>query len=115
MERAIQLSGCENDEIEEEVNCLFEDLRIVADATPSIDSVTNLFTGKKDGTVTYGKAARIDGSRLKISGDDGGIFFAECEADGYFSEDEAIWHKVNPDKYNAESTKDLGILSARRT
>lgn len=28
MEGAIQLSGCENDEIEEEVNCLFEDLRI---------------------------------------------------------------------------------------
>ena len=28
MERAIQLSGCENDEIEEEVNCLFEDLKI---------------------------------------------------------------------------------------
>lgn len=80
---------------------------IVADATPSIDSVTNLFTGKKDGTVTYGKAARIDGSRLKVSGDDGGIFFAECEADGSFSEDESTWHKVNPDNIMRNLLKTL--------
>lgn len=66
MERAIQLSRYENDEIEEEVNCLFEDLRIVADAPPSIDSVKNLFTGKKDGTATYGKAARIDAPEMMV-------------------------------------------------
>lgn len=65
MERAIQLSRYENDEIEEEVNCLFEDLRIFADATPSIDSVKNLFTGKKDGTATYGKAARYRWQQTK--------------------------------------------------
>lgn len=59
MERTIQLSGCENNEIEEEVNCLFEDLRIVADATPSIDSVTNLFTGKKRRNCNLWKSRKI--------------------------------------------------------
>ncbi len=69
---------------------------VVADSSPSIDCVTDLFTGLKDGTVTAGKAARIDGGRLKISGEEGGIFFAECDTEGVFLEDENAWHKVNP-------------------
>lgn len=68
---------------------------MVADASPAIDSVTDLFTALKDGTVTAGKAVRIDGDRLKISGDEGGIFFAECSPDGAYSDDESIWLKVN--------------------
>lgn len=70
---------------------------VIADSSTSIDSVTDLFTGLNDGTLTSGKAARIDGGRLKISGSDGGIFFAECDTDGIFSEDESAWHKVNPE------------------
>lgn len=80
---------------------------MIADSSPSIYSVTDLFTGLNDGTLTSKKAARIDGGRLKISGSDGGIFFAECDTDGIYSEDESLWHKVNPESIMRNLSKTL--------
>lgn len=80
---------------------------VIADSSPSIDSVTDLFTGLNDGTLTSKKAARLDGGRLKISGSDGGIFFAECDTDGIYSEDESLWHKVNPESIMRNLSKTL--------
>ena len=79
----------------------------VASSAPMIDSVIDLFTGNTDGTLTGGKIVRIEGGKLKIVGDDCGIFFVSCDETGKFSDDETTWLQIESDKIVRNTNKTL--------
>ena len=68
---------------------------VISDSSPIIGTMTDLFTGEEGTAFSAGKAIRIEGRRLKISGDDGGIFFAHAMEKGEPDSDEAKWIKVS--------------------
>lgn len=76
----------------------------LADSSPAIESVTDIYTEKTDGTLTAQKPVRLTGKKLKISGEESGIFFAECSEDGSCSEDESTWIKAGHIIRNFHST-----------
>lgn len=68
---------------------------VLSSTGPIIETMTDLFTGEETTNFTAGKSIRIEGSRLKITGDDGGIFFAPvAEQEGTVA-DETQWIKVS--------------------
>lgn len=69
--------------------------KIVMSATgPVIGTVTDLFTDEETSEFTAGKAVRIEGDRLKIAGDEGGVFFAPVTDKGEPASDESQWIKA---------------------
>ncbi len=62
------------------------------DNNPVIEKMTDVTTGKTDGSFKEKTVMRIDGNRLKIGGEEGGVFFAPFEEDGIA--DETMWVKV---------------------
>lgn len=68
---------------------------VISDSSPIIGTMTDLFTGEEGTAFCAGKAIRIEGRRLKISGDDGGIIFAHATEKGEPDSDEAKWIKVS--------------------
>lgn len=64
--------------------------------TPSgmIASVTDVSTGKTDGTLTTNGSVLIEGSSLKVGGEKSGIWFASVDENGNISSDENSWIKV---------------------
>lgn len=68
---------------------------VISDSSPIIGTKTDLFTGEEGTAFSAGKAIRIEGRRLKISGDDGGIIFAHATEKGEPDSDEAKWIKVS--------------------
>ena len=70
--------------------------KIVMSATsPVIGTMTDLFTDKETAEFTAGKAVRIEGDRLKVAGDEGGVFFAPASDKDEPVSDEAQWIKVD--------------------
>lgn len=67
---------------------------VMSDTSPIIGRMTDLYTGEETVAFTKGKAIRIEGSRLKISGEDGGVFFAPATEKGEPVADETQWIKV---------------------
>ena len=78
----------------EAIASLSVDKIVYADGSPEITEVTDLSTGKTDGTLTQGSPARITGSRLKIGGKGSGIFFAPVDSDEKISSDESTWVRI---------------------
>ena len=58
-----------------------------------IATVTDVATGKTDGSVTAGGSVLLEGTSLKVGGDDSGIWFAPVSASGELSS-ESEWIKV---------------------
>lgn len=58
-----------------------------------IASVTDVATGKSDGSLTTGGSVLLEGSSLKVGGDDSGIWFAPVSENGEFYA-ESEWTKV---------------------
>ena len=67
---------------------------VMSDTNPIIGEMTDLYTGLTGFEFTAQKSMRIDGTRLKISGDEGGVFFAPVTEKGNPDEDETKWIKV---------------------
>lgn len=66
---------------------------VFADGSPEITTITDLSTGIMDEELTAGKPCRIKGGKLKIGGDESGIWFAQVDSNGKTS-DESSWIKV---------------------
>lgn len=60
----------------------------------SIEKITDVMTGKEDGTITQGSPVILKGSRIKVGGEKGGIFLAPLGRNG-FLKDEEEWIKVD--------------------
>jgi len=63
----------------------------VADTSPLITSVINLLTGKADGILSKGKSVHLDGERLKIDGEKGGVFLCPLNENKEPVQDESTW------------------------
>jgi len=70
--------------------------KVLSDATPFIETVLDTFDADSSGSVTKNRVARLCGSRLKVTGDDGGVFFCPLNDDGSISANESTWIKVEP-------------------
>lgn len=71
---------------------------VIADTSPIIGTMTDLFTGSAGTSFTAGKAIRLEGTRLKVSGELGGIFFAPLDEAEEPVADEYQWIKVEENK-----------------
>jgi len=60
-----------------------------------ISTVTDVTTGKKDGTLTANGSVLLEGTSLKVGGDNSGIWFAPIDENGYMTSDESSWKLVD--------------------
>ena len=67
---------------------------VMSDTSPIIGAMTDLFTGEETTSFTAGKSIRIEGTRLKIAGEAGGVFFAPTTERDVPVSDESQWIKV---------------------
>lgn len=91
----------------EAVACVKIDKVVIGSSVPVIDSIVNLSNQASDYTLTVGKSARITGTRLKITGGDGGIFFAPSDESGKMNRDESTWLKVGETQISTNKPKTL--------
>ena len=59
-----------------------------------ITSVTDVASGKTDGTLTANGSVLVEGSSLKVGGEDSGIWFAPAGESGNVVSNETSWTKV---------------------
>lgn len=64
---------------------------MVRSPEPEISRVISLKDGSEDGSLYRGFPVRVEGSKLKIAGEAGGIFFVPLDSDGEPDRDEASW------------------------
>lgn len=71
------------------------------DTSPAVTEIEDLFTHKKDGSITKGKPVRITGRRLKIAGepDKTGLFLAPLGTDGKIDETESDWIRIADESF----------------
>ena len=67
---------------------------VMAATSPVLGTMTDLFTGHAGLCFTVQKPMRIEGTRLKITGNEGGIFFAPLDEAQKPVRDETRWIKV---------------------
>lgn len=80
---------------------------VMQNSLPSFDRIVNDFNQREDGILSYGKGLKIQGTKLKISGADSGIFFAPITAEGDAAKDEASWIEVDPTTVGTNEPKTL--------
>lgn len=59
-----------------------------------ISSVTDVASGKSDGTLSASGSVLVEGSSLKVGGENSGIWFAPVAENGEMNTDESLWIKV---------------------
>ncbi len=59
-----------------------------------ITNVTDVASGKTDGTLTASGSVLLEGTSLKVGGENSGIWFAPIDENGYMNTDESTWKLV---------------------
>ena len=62
--------------------------------SPIIATITDLYTGEETNVLTQGKSVLLSGALLKITGEEGGIFFAPATEQETPTVNEELWVKV---------------------
>lgn len=84
---------------------------VMSDTSPIIGTMTDLYTGEETSSFSQGKSIRIEGTRLKISGDEGGVFFAPATEKEEPTSDESQWIKVKKLIRNVSKTLEFFLPS----
>lgn len=92
---------------QEAMDSLKVDKVVIADSRPVIDRIINVFNQNEERKLTEGKGVRITGSRLKVSGEASGIWFAPVGADDSASKDESTWTSVSADTISCNKPRSL--------
>lgn len=92
---------------QEAVDSLKVDKVIIADSSPAIDKIVNTFNQNEERNLLKGKGVRITGAKLKIIGEDSGIWFAPLETDGSICKDESSWIQVASKTISCNKPKTL--------
>lgn len=79
----------------EAIASLSVDKIVYADGSPEITTITDLSDTESEGKLTKGKPCRITGSRLKLGGENWGIYFAPVDSEGNLNSDESQWIKTD--------------------
>lgn len=80
---------------------------VIADSNPVIDRIINTFDQNEERNLLPGKGVRLTGSRLKIVGEDSGVWFAPLDSDGNVSKDESSWVEVSQNTISRNQPKAL--------
>lgn len=78
----------------ESVSKIEIDKIVYVNSSPLISSLECLWEGLSEQTVMIGKIVRITGSKLKIEGENGGVFFCGVDSAGNPETDETKWIKT---------------------
>lgn len=89
------------------VDSLKVDKVVIADSSPAFDKIINTFNQNEERILIKGKGVKITGSRLKIFGEDSGIWFAPLDEDGNLSKDESLWTAVQAETISINKPKTL--------
>ena len=81
--------------VQKAVDKLKVDKVIIADSGPVIDIIINTFNQNEERNLLKGKGVKITGTKLKILGDDAGIWFASLDTEGNVNKDETTWVQVS--------------------
>lgn len=92
---------------QEVVDSLKVDKVIIADSSPSIDKIINTFNQNAERNLLKGKGVRITGTKLKVMGEDSGIWFAPLDTDGNVTKDESTWIQVATETISQNKPKTL--------
>ena len=79
----------------EAIASLSVDKIVYADGSPEITRIEDLSDVESKNTLTKGKPCRITGSRLKLGGENWGIYFAPVDSEGIMNSDESQWIKTD--------------------
>ena len=79
----------------EAIASLSVDKIVYADGSPEITRIEDLSDVESKNTLTKGKPCRITGSRLKLGGENWGIYFAPVDSEGNLNYDESSWSAVS--------------------
>ncbi len=79
----------------EAISSLSVDKIVYADGSPEITTITDLANPASQGFLTKGNPCRITGSRLKLGGEEWGIYFAPVDSEGKMNTEESFWTKVS--------------------
>lgn len=98
-----------------ELRSCVKDLKIkkaeVKDTSPTIENITDQYTGKNFGeqefALTAGKNIVVTGKRLKIMGENDGVYLAPVDAQDAVVSDEGQWLKSNRIARNLPKTIDF--------
>lgn len=80
---------------------------IIANNAPSFDKIINVFNQNEEHVLMKGKGVKILGEKLKIMGDDSGIWFAPIDERGEAIKDETKWILVNATTISINKPKTL--------
>ena len=78
----------------ESVSNIEIDKIVYVNAVPLISSLKCLWENTDDGTVRINKVVRITGNKLKIEGENGGVYFCPANSSGEPDYDESKWIKA---------------------
>ena len=92
------------------VSSLSIDKVTFVDNEPSITSITDVASGSEDTSATIGSVVKIFGSRLKLRGDEQGIFFVPVDSDENISSDTSSWISVPESNIFRNMPKELNII-----
>lgn len=92
---------------QEAVDSLKVDKVIIADSSPIIDRIINTFNQNEERNLLKGKGVKITGSKLKILGNDSGIWFAPLDIDGNINKDETNWIQVSTETISQNKPKTI--------
>ena len=92
---------------QEALDSLKVDKVIIADSNPVIDRIINTFNKNEGRNLLKGKGVRITGTKLKVMGEDSGIWFAPLDSEGNVSKDESAWIEVAKETISCNKPKTL--------
>ena len=92
---------------QETLDSLKVDKVVIADSSPVLDKIVNVFDQNEERRLLVGKGVRITGSRLKVAGKQSGIWFAPVGSDGAVSKDEGGWTPVAMETVSCNKPKSL--------
>ena len=79
---------------EKAIGSLSLDKVVFADSSPEITGIETLSEAEDKSKLAAGQPAKITGARLKIGGEESGVFFAPCDESGGIETDETLWKQV---------------------
>ena len=92
---------------QESLGSLKVDKVVIADSNPAIDKIINVFDQNEKRILKTGKGVKITGSKLKVFGEDSGIWFAPVKEDGLTNNDESSWTSVSTQTLSLNKPKSL--------
>ena len=92
---------------QEAVDSLKVDKVIIADPAPVFDRIINTFNQNENRILSKGKGVKVTGSRLKLLGEDAGIWFAPLDPEGSVNKDETTWIQVSKETVSSNKPKTL--------